>query len=594
MNQDGYFKSAIYFSLLIVVYSNKTIHKTITYYDTVILDCNRNISAAHRWEYNDEVIFSNGINVGNKLGYQVQLHGNGSLYIGNVTLDHEGTYVCYAGTVAITSYHLHVEVSLLMYFTVCDSEIVTEVYTERNSKLTLTCHANGTTPDVELVWLNDYNDLGGSICNNEPVIQDGNSIYHSSLSMTIKPITKTTLVTCLSKGGIRETNFSATLKVVTIDEPVVLFANPPIWSILLLLSAFTIVAVTFVGFNYKRRRRNKISRSNDIQMNNISATNRSDATSHVGTSAHSHHRGQGQGVNLLGNISLTSRLTSPGSIEYWLANTRCTFNSTVIVRFMSENATVCELLTFRALGKNLSVLNDHDNVVKLLHIAVSEVHCYIYNEYVGITNLKNYWMNNTSRSSTSQLMKFAVDVTDAMIFLNNNKYNHPALASRKVLLTDKEVCKVYDIWPNDLSQRRVEDILQKEIVPSAWLAPETLLYGEYSDKSDVWSFGIFLWEIFSYGATPYKNCSREEIANKVEGLHRLSQPSSCSSEIYSLMLLSWNTTSSKRPSFDQLREDLCQLGNDLHQNLHGTLIRGDYHEASYNCLYSELNKYSHK
>ncbi|XP_071852526.1 uncharacterized protein [Apostichopus japonicus] len=502
MNQDGYFKSAIYFSLLIVVYSNKTIHKTITYYDTVILDCNRNISAAHRWEYNDEVIFSNGINVGNKLGYQVQLHGNGSLYIGNVTLDHEGTYVCYAGTVAITSYHLHVE------------DLATLVDASDNNRVN--------------------------------------------------------------------------------DEPVVLFANPPIWSILLLLSAFTIVAVTFVGFNYKRRRRNKISRSNDIQMNNISATNRSDATSHVGTSAHSHHRGQGQGVNLLGNISLTSRLTSPGSIEYWLANTRCTFNSTVIVRFMSENATVCELLTFRALGKNLSVLNDHDNVVKLLHIAVSEVHCYIYNEYVGITNLKNYWMNNTSRSSTSQLMKFAVDVTDAMIFLNNNKYNHPALASRKVLLTDKEVCKVYDIWPNDLSQRRVEDILQKEIVPSAWLAPETLLYGEYSDKSDVWSFGIFLWEIFSYGATPYKNCSREEIANKVEGLHRLSQPSSCSSEIYSLMLLSWNTTSSKRPSFDQLREDLCQLGNDLHQNLHGTLIRGDYHEASYNCLYSELNKYSHK
>lgn len=66
----------------------------------------------------------------------------------------------------------------------------------------------------------------------------------------------------------------------------------------------------------------------------------------VGTSAHSHHRGQGQGVNLLGNISLTSRLTSTGSIEYWLASTRCTFNSTVIVRFMSgmcQHCRTCQL-----------------------------------------------------------------------------------------------------------------------------------------------------------------------------------------------------------------------------------------------------------
>ncbi|XP_071853570.1 uncharacterized protein [Apostichopus japonicus] len=216
MNQGGCFKSALYFSLLIVVYSNKTIHKTLTYYDSVILDCFRNSSAAYRWKYNGETIYSNGVNVGHNLGNQVQLQRNGSLYIGNVTLDHEGTYVCFTETGAIASYYIDVGVSLLMYFTVCNSEIVTEVYTETNRKLTLTCHANGTTPNVELVWLRDYDDLGGSLCNFEDAIQDDNSIYHSSLSMTIKPFPGTTFVTCLSKGTIGGTYIRATLKVVTV------------------------------------------------------------------------------------------------------------------------------------------------------------------------------------------------------------------------------------------------------------------------------------------------------------------------------------------------------------------------------------------
>ncbi|XP_071852222.1 uncharacterized protein [Apostichopus japonicus] len=293
----------------------------------------------------------------------------------------------------------------------------------------------------------------------------------------------------------------------------------------------------------------------------------------------------------LKNITLTSRLSSSGQIEYWLATTENARNSTVIAKFMSETATISQLLTFRALAKNLLLLTNHDNVVQLLHTEVNEVQCYMYCEYTGATNLRSYLLNLHPESTTfnivPQLIRFAENVADAMEFLHNNKFSHPALCSRKVLITDKGVCKVYDIWQNELASQRVAIILTKENVPSAWLAPETLLFGQYSGKSDVWSFGVLLWEVFSYGEIPYRYCNKDEIETFVKHSNNLLQPTACPGGI--LMLSSWEITDSKRPTFECIRETICDIMTHSDQSYCDSAFDDAFH-SSYNCLYHDVTE----
>ncbi|TRY92456.1 hypothetical protein DNTS_028162 [Danionella cerebrum] len=139
------------------------------------------------------------------------------------------------------------------------------------------------------------------------------------------------------------------------------------------------------------------------------------------------------------------------------------------------------------------------------------------------------------------------------------------LAARNCLVAEDSVVKISDFGMSRQEQDGVYSATGgMRQIPVRWTAPEALNYGRYSTESDVWSFGILLWETFSRGVTPYTtphNMNNQQTREEVEKGYRMPAPNNCPVEIYSLMCQCWQYDPRKRPSF-------CKLKTDLHALCH--------------------------
>lgn len=96
-------------------------------------------------------------------------------------------------------------------------------------------------------------------------------------------------------------------------------------------------------------------------------------------------------------------------------------------------------------------------------------------------------------------------------------------------------------------------------LPVKWMAPEALFDRIYTHQSDVWSFGVLLWEIFTLGGSPYPGVPVEELFKLLKEGHRMDKPSNCTNELYMMMRDCWHAVPSQRPTFKQLVEDLDRI-----------------------------------
>ncbi|ELT94233.1 hypothetical protein CAPTEDRAFT_48307, partial [Capitella teleta] len=137
---------------------------------------------------------------------------------------------------------------------------------------------------------------------------------------------------------------------------------------------------------------------------------------------------------------------------------------------------------------------------------------------------------------------------------------HRDLAARNILLGPGKVVKVCDfglarvVYNGDQYYK-----LTNGRLPMKWMAVESLKDRVFTTSSDVWAFGILLWEIVTMGATPYPNVALTNLYTYLAEGNRMSQPANCSNEIYSMMLMCWCENPSDRPTFSNLREHLEQL-----------------------------------
>uniref|UniRef100_A0A8C3RMY3 Src-related kinase lacking C-terminal regulatory tyrosine and N-terminal myristylation sites n=1 Tax=Chelydra serpentina TaxID=8475 RepID=A0A8C3RMY3_CHESE len=169
--------------------------------------------------------------------------------------------------------------------------------------------------------------------------------------------------------------------------------------------------------------------------------------------------------------------------------------------------------------------------------------------------------------STLHLISIACQVADGMTYLEEQHIVHRDLAARNILVGDNLTCKIADFGLARLLKDDIYSTSGSTKIPVKWTAPEVANYRTYSLKSDVWSYGILLYEVFTHGQTPYEGMTNQETIQQIIMGYRLPRPSTCPPEIYIIMLECWKGNTEERPTFLALREKLCSIYRRVHNSL---------------------------
>ncbi|KAK1805709.1 hypothetical protein P4O66_001974 [Electrophorus voltai] len=191
----------------------------------------------------------------------------------------------------------------------------------------------------------------------------------------------------------------------------------------------------------------------------------------------------------------------------------------------------------------------HKNLVQLLGVILHNG-LYIITEFMAKGNLVNF-LRSRGRSviTTTGLLHYALEVCHGMEYLESKRLVHRDLAARNVLISEDNVAKVSDFGLAKTDSQTTNNAK----LPIKWTAPEALTSKKFSTRSDVWSYGVLLWEIFSYGRQPYPKMSVEEVKERVEQGYRMGAPEDCPPDVYALMKACWEKDPKLRPLFHKLR-----------------------------------------
>jgi len=249
----------------------------------------------------------------------------------------------------------------------------------------------------------------------------------------------------------------------------------------------------------------------------------------------------------------------------------------VAIKKLRENAPETEKRDLLSELEIMKQLKPHPHVIKLLGCVTESEPLLVLIEYVPFGDLLGYLrksrgLNDTyykdpdikpKTSLTSQrLMKFAWQIADGMSYLSSKRIIHRDLAARNVLVGERETCKVTDFgMARDVQQDNIYERKSKGRLPVKWTAMEALLYGTYSAKSDVWSYGVLLYEIFTIGGSPYPRMDGRKIVHWLQRGHRMSKPQHVTEKLYGIMTKCWQENPDKRPTFTELRNELKQMEN---------------------------------
>ncbi|XP_036837747.1 proto-oncogene tyrosine-protein kinase receptor Ret isoform X1 [Oncorhynchus mykiss] len=257
--------------------------------------------------------------------------------------------------------------------------------------------------------------------------------------------------------------------------------------------------------------------------------------------------------------------------------------TTVAVKMLKDHASHSELRDLLSEFTLLKQVN-HPHVIKMYGACSQDGPMYLIVEYAKYGSLRNFLResrkvgpsymsgNDANRNSSylenpderaltmGDLISFTWQISRGMQYLAEMKLVHRDLAARNVLVAEGRKMKISDfglsrdVYEEDSYVKR-----SKGRIPVKWMAIESLFDHIYTTQSDVWSFGVLLWEIVTLGGNPYPGIAPERLFNLLKTGYRMEKPENCTEEMYNLMLRCWKQESNKRPIFIDISKELEKM-----------------------------------
>lgn len=248
---------------------------------------------------------------------------------------------------------------------------------------------------------------------------------------------------------------------------------------------------------------------------------------------------------------------------------------TVAVKMLKDDATEKDLADLVSEMEMMKMIGKHKNIINLLGACTQGGTLYVIVEYAAKGNLREYlrvrrpiemeYSYEINRVPGEQmtfkdLVSCTYQLARGMEYLASQKCIHRDLAARNVLVTESNVMKIADFGlARDVNNIDYYKKTTNGRLPVKWMAPEALFDRVYTHQSDVWSFGVLMWEIFTLGGSPYPGIPVEELFKLLKEGHRMDKPANCTNELYMMMRDCWHAIPSHRPTFKQLVEDLDRI-----------------------------------
>uniref|UniRef100_A0A8C3U8X7 Fibroblast growth factor receptor n=2 Tax=Passeriformes TaxID=9126 RepID=A0A8C3U8X7_CATUS len=248
---------------------------------------------------------------------------------------------------------------------------------------------------------------------------------------------------------------------------------------------------------------------------------------------------------------------------------------TVAVKMLKDDATEKDLSDLVSEMEMMKMIGKHKNIINLLGACTQDGPLYVIVEYASKGNLREYlrarrppgmeYSFDINRVPEEQmtfkdLVSCTYQLARGMEYLASQKCIHRDLAARNVLVTENNVMKIADFGlARDINNIDYYKKTTNGRLPVKWMAPEALFDRVYTHQSDVWSFGVLMWEIFTLGGSPYPGIPVEELFKLLKEGHRMDKPANCTNELYMMMRDCWHAVPSHRPTFKQLVEDLDRI-----------------------------------
>ncbi|CAK6440653.1 unnamed protein product [Pipistrellus nathusii] len=203
----------------------------------------------------------------------------------------------------------------------------------------------------------------------------------------------------------------------------------------------------------------------------------------------------------------------------------------------------------------------HHNIIRLEGVVSKYKPMMIITEYMENGALDKFLREKDGEFCVLQLVGMLRGIAAGMKYLANMNYVHRDLAARNILVNSNLVCKVSDFGLSRVLEDDPEATYTTSggKIPIRWTAPEAISYRKFTSASDVWSYGIVMWEVMTYGERPYWELSNHEVMKAINEGFRLPTPMECPSAIYQLMMQCWQQERTRRPKFADIVSILDKL-----------------------------------